>query len=579
MSKAAYLFISVISVLFIVSGCTVAPQKAEPSASPVAMQKHAAVKSTPQASADFTPQVLYQLLVAEVAGQRGQLDVAVANYLAAAKESRDAGVAARAVRIAMFAQAYNEALEAAQLWVELVPNNAGAQRMVAPLLLAFGRAPEALQHYQRYIELSQARTDHGFMQIAGQLSREKNGIAAMSIMDKLVEQHKDFPYAWLAQAQVALRMGKTDQASKSIDHALELKSHWAPAVILKAQILGLKGNKQAAIDFLKKERSGKLRKNMAVGLSYARLLTETNQLTKARREFERLTKLDPDNVEALYAAGVLALEQKDYDTAEKYLNGVLDLGERGAEAHYYLGRLYEDKGKPEEALQHYLYVRHGEFYLNAQARAANIMADQGHLDKALEHLHGIRVANDQQQVKVYLVEAQLLRKAKKYQEALDFLTSKIKKMPDNTSMLYARALIAEKVGNLELTEKDLMDIIKREPSNAQALNALGYTLADRTHRYQEALGYIKRALAVQPEDAAIMDSMGWVQYRLGNHEKAVNYLRRALSLISDPEIAAHLGEVLWEMGNKKDAMAVLKKALKEYPDQKALIDVMKRFGQ
>jgi tetratricopeptide (TPR) repeat protein len=579
MSKAAYLFISVISVLFIINGCAVTPQKANQPAPPVVVQKTTASESATQASTEFAPQVLYQLLVAEVAGQRGQLDVAVANYLAAAKESRDAAVAARAVRIAMFAQAYNEALEAAQLWVELAPDNANAHRMVAPLLLAFGHAPEALQHYQRFIKLSHAQSDHGFMQIASQLSREKNGIAALSIMDKLVGQNKDFPYAWLAQAQVAARLGKTELASQSIDHALELKSHWAAAVILKARILSLKGDKRDAIDFLKKERSGKLKNNMAVGLSYARLLTETNQLAKARQEFERLVKIEPDNIEALYAAGVLALQQKDYDTAESHLKGVLALGERVLEAHYYLGRLYEEKADLKKALQQYLDVRHGEFYLNAQARAASIMAELGNLDKAREHLHKIRVSNDQEQVKVYLVEGELLRKAKKYQEALDFLTSKLKKMPDDTSLLYARALIAEKVGNLKLTEKDLLAIIKREPSNAQALNALGFTLADRTHRYQEALKYIKRALAVQPGDAAIIDSMGWVQYRLGNREKAVEYLRRALSLISDPEIAAHLGEVLWEMGNKNDALSVWKKALKEHPDHKALIDVMKRFGQ
>lgn len=578
MSKVVFLFFI---ILFIVSGCATTPQEAsQPTPSPsVAVQSSSSPKSTSQVSSDFSPQVLYQLLVAEVAGQRGQLDVAVANYLAAAKESRDPAVASRAVRIAMFAQAFNEALQAAQLWVELAPDSADAQRMVAPLLLAYGRAPEALKHYQRFIELSQARSDRGFMEIARQLSREKNGIAAMSIMDKLVEQHKDFPYAWLAKAQVAMRSGKTDLASKSVDHALKLKGHWAPAVILKARVLSLNGDKQAAIDFLKKESTGELKKNMAVGLSYARLLTETDQLTKARQEFERLVKLQPDNVEALYAAGVLALQQKDYKVAEKHLNSVLDLGEREVEADYYLGRLFEAKGELKKALQHYLEVDHGEFYLNAQARAASIMADQGSLDKALEHLHDIRASNDQEQVKLYLVESELLRKAKKYHEAFDFLTSKLKEMPDNTSLLYARALMAEKVGDLKLTEKDLLAIIKREPSNAQALNALGFTLADRTHRYNEALKYIKRALAVQPDDAAIIDSMGWVQYRLGNHEKAVEYLRRALSLISDPEIAAHLGEVLWEMGNKKDAMAVWKKALKEHPNHKALLDVMKRFGQ
>jgi tetratricopeptide (TPR) repeat protein len=151
-------------------------------------------------------------------------------------------------------------------------------------------------------------------------------------------------------------------------------------------------------------------------------------------------------------------------------------------------------------------------------------------------------------------------------------------MPDDTSLRYARALIAEKADKLDLAEKDLRMIIEREPSNAQALNALGYTLADRTERLEEALGYIQRALEVEPADAAIIDSMGWVQFRMGNHEKAVELLRQALSLIQDPEIAAHLGEVLWEMGNKRDALDVLESALQQHPKHKALLDAMKRLG-
>jgi len=207
-----------------------------------------------------------------------------------------------------------------------------------------------------------------------------------------------------------------------------------------------------------------------------------------------------------------------------------------------------------------------------------LLAEQGKLERAREHLQSLRVRNEQDQVRLYLMEGELLRKAGKYPEALDFFADKLEKMPNDTSLRYARALVAERANKLDLAEEDLRIIIEREPSNAQALNALGYTLADRTERLDEALGYITRALEVEPTDAAIIDSMGWVQYRMGNHTKAVELLRQALSLIHDPEIAAHLSEVLWEMGNKRDALDVLETALEKHPKHEVLLDAMERLG-
>ncbi len=572
MVKAVRL-LSVLGAVWL-TGCAVSPGVVEDA--PVPKTTTASLTAMPEG--EFSPQVMYQLLIAEVAGQRGEIGVAVANYLAAAKESRDANVAERAARIAIFAQALDQALEAAELWVGLAPNDAEAYQVLAPLLLTFGRAPETVARYEHYIALSADKVDQGFLQIAGQLAQAKSAVAALSVMDQLLAKQQKNPYAWLAHGQLALRQGKLDLAMNSVDKALALKSHWAPAVVMRAQTLSLQGNKDEALAYLEAEREGGLENDTSVGLSYARLLTQTQQLTRARDEFERLAEREPRNAEVHYAAGVLALQLKDLDKAELRLQHVLSLGQRRLEANYYLGRVFEEKGDPEAALKHYFAVRHGEYYLGAQSRAANLLADQGKLTQALEHLHSLRISNDQEQVRVYLVEGELLRKAGKYQEALAFFANKLADMPNDTSLRYARALIAEKANKLSLAEEDLRAIIVREPSNAQALNALGYTLADRTERLDEALGYIKRALAVEPADAAIIDSMAWVQYRMGNNAKAVELLRQALTLIEDPEIAAHLGEVLWKMGNKKDALDVLETALKKNPKHEALLDAMKRLG-
>jgi tetratricopeptide (TPR) repeat protein len=562
--------------VLLATGCAVSPGIANSPDSASSTKAAPAKPDLPEG--EIPPQVMYQLLVAELAGQRGQMGIAVANYLAAAKESRDPKIAERAARVAAYSQSLRQALDASLLWVELAPEAPEARQMVASLLLAFGRAPEAIHHYERFIELSADKPDHGFMLIAAQLARDKNAIAALSVMDKLIEKRGDDPYAWLAYGQLTLRQAKLDVALKSVDKALVLKGHWASAVVLRARILGLQGDKEGAIAYLEQELDGVLEENVAVGVSHARLLAETKQLDRARDEFERLAEQEPDNADVVYAAGVLALQLKDLDKAEQRLKQVLNLGQRMLEANYYLGRIYEEKGEPKAALKRYFAVRHGEYYLSAQSRAASLLADQGKLERARAHLHSLRLANQEERVRIYLVESELLRKAGKFDEAFDFLTEKLEKTPDDTTLRYTRALIAEKLDKLDLAENDLRAIIEREPSNAQALNALGYTLADRTDRYQEAMEYIQRALKVEPGDAAIIDSMGWVQYRMGNHAKAVEFLRRAIELIKDPEIAAHLGEVLWDMGNRQGALEVWEESLQQHPEHKILLDVMRRFG-
>ena len=558
------------------TGCAVSPDAASPPDSASSAKAATAMLDLPEG--EFSPQVLYQLLVAELAGQRGQMDIAVANYLAAAKESQDPKIAERAARVAAYGQVLPKALEASLLWVKLAPEAPEARQMAASLLLAFGRAPEAVHHYGRFIALSADKPDHGFMLIAAQLARDKNAIAALSVMDRLIEKRGDDPYAWLAYGQLTLRQAKLDVALESVDKALALKGSWASAVVLRARVLSLQGDKEGAIAYLEQELDGELESNVAVGVSHARLLAETKQLERARDEFERLAKQAPRNADVNYAAGVLALQLKDLDKAEQRLKQVLSLGQRRLEANYYLGRIYEEKGEPKVALGHYFTVRHGEYYLGAQSRAASLLADQGELNRAREHLHSLRLTNQEERVRIYLVEAELLRKAERFSEAFDFLTGKLEEIPDDTTLRYTRALIAERLDKLELAENDLRAIIERVPSNAQALNALGYTLADRTDRYQEAMEYIQRALKVEPEDAAIIDSMGWVQYRMGNHAKAVELLRRAIELIKDPEIAAHLGEVLWDMGDRQGALEVWEESLQQHPKHKVLLDVMRRFG-
>lgn len=562
-----------------VAGCAVSPVDTTPSKVPDSdAVTTPALPDTPVMQRDIPPEVMYQLLIADIASQRGQLGVAIANYLAAAKTVRAPRLAERAARVALFGKALKPALEAATLWAELAPENPDAHRMLGALLLTFGRAPEAEAQFDAYLRLSADLPNRGFQQVANQLAREQNRVAAMTVMENLLATREDDPHAWLAHAWLSMRQGKLDQALASVDRAEALKPDWRQAVVLRARVMGQQGHNQEAVDYLAAQLDGELSDDPDVRMTYARLLTEVNQLEPALKEFNALAEAYPNNVEVRYAAGVLSLQLQKLEVAKTHLKAVLMSRQRMLEANFYLGRIYELQDDKKQALAHYLAVRHGEYYISANARAASLMVNAGRLEEARKLLQSLRVHSDEDRQRLTLIEGELLRQAGEYQAAFDFFSEKLQALPDDTTLRYARALLAERLDKLDLAEQDLRAIIEREPGNAQALNALGYTLADRTDRYDEALDYIQRALAVEPEDAAIIDSMGWVHYRMGNLEKARNYLRKALNLVSDPEIAAHLGEVLWMLGDRSAASEVWETHMKQFPEHEGLRKVMKRFG-
>ncbi len=532
----------------------------------------------PSAQGEIPPQLLYQLLVGEVAAQRGKMGVAIANYLAAAEASDDPRIAARAARVALFAKQLEPALKAATLWAERAPNDPDARRTRASLLLAFAREDEAVAEFEAYLRLAAQRPDHGFRQVAGQLARSQDPAAALRVMQRLRDAHADDPYAWYAHAWLAAHFDRLDEAMAALDRAQALKPDWAQAVVLRARLLGRQGKKEEALAYLESQIKGPLGDVPEVRLSYARALTDLGRLPEALREFDRLAERFPDNAEIRYSAGIVALNLKRYEEAKEHLEHVLSLGQRMLEANYYLGRLYELQGDAQQALRHYLAVRHGPLYLNAQSRAANLLAKTGDLAKARKLLHSLRTESPEERRQVYLIEAELLRNAGELQTAFDFLSEKLEELPGDTELRYARALIAERLDKLDVAEQDLRAIIEQQPDNAQALNALGYTLADRTTRYDEALALIRRALELKPDDPAIIDSLGWVEYRLGHYAEAEKHLRRALSLQPDAEIAAHLGATLWAKGEREAAIELWEKYLKQFPNDPALLKVMQQHG-
>lgn len=570
-----YFLFAFLSTAALLAGCAAMPAANGPV---VVTAKPEPAAAQTAAAGQLSRHLMYDLLVGEVAGQRGQLGVAVKYYLKAAQTSSDPQIAARATRIAAFAQDESSALIAARRWAQLDPGNPEARQALAVLYLRAGDTQASLKQFEWLVASTPGAHGAGFLSVAELLAGEPKKTAALNMMKQLVDQHRNDPYARFAYSRLALAAGKPALARTEIEDVLKRKPHWTEAQILYASILTQQGRGEKALAYLRAAVRAKP-KDRALRLSYAQQLIQLKHLEQARAQFRVLARREPGNPNVLLALSLLSLETKHYTDARATLLRLVKTGYRVSEAYYYLGRIEEAEKHDAKAAEWYSRVDHGEHLIDAQIRIAALQAKQGHLDAARQRLRNLRARFPSIAASLYVAEGEILREGGRDQDAMTLYNRALKKLPGNVDLLYARALIADKLNQIALAERDLSEIIKREPDNAYALNALGYTLADRTTRYQEALGYITRALKLRPDDPAIIDSMGWVQYRLGRYQDSLKYLRRAYDLSHDPEVAAHLVQVLWVAGNHKGARTLWREALKRHPHSKALREAAKRFGQ
>ncbi len=577
----------ILAMSLAVAGCAeMIPTKDEatPAEPPAALEEPSAPASaTPEVSAapgaePSSGDNLYKLLVAEIAGRRGRLDISLQNYLDVARETRDPAVAERAVRIAVFARDQEGGLEAANLWTQMAPESTDARQVYAALLLRAGEIDTAVRQLDAAVPHYPGGSAEAYPRIGDMLARERDKTIAVAVMARLVAGRPDDAHAQAAFAQLLARAGQTDRAVEVYEKVLALEPDSPQTLIIYARLLQRQGKTESALDTLN-EALERRPDSDRVRLTYARLLVDAKQYEDALEQFRRLSERAPDNSDVRYAYGLLLLQTNQLDKAEAQFEELVARRERVSVAYYYLGQIAESKEDIEAALAAYRRVTDGEHRLNAQVRAAVLLAESGRLVQARAHLHGLRSDNTQQAIRIYRAEAEILTKRKDYEEAMAVYNGALADYPDDTDLLYSRAMLAEKMDNLELLERDLRSILSREPNNADALNALGYTLADRTDRYDEAYELVKRAFELKPDDHYVIDSMGWTLYRMGRLQEALQHLRRAMELNGDPEIAAHLGEVLWVMGDKKGAHEIWDSALRSKPDDPRLLDVKKRFEQ
>ena len=523
-------------------------------------------------------ELMYQVLAAELAGKRDQLDVALENYRKVAATTTDPKIVERAAMLALLMKDNAAALELARRWQALAPADDQARQALALALLRNGRVDEAADYLETVRRVAGNKDKQGgYATLASLLSQVDDKPAALRVMGRFRDRNPRSAHAQYYHGMLAAAAGDRDQALASLDRALLRDPKLVSAHLLRTRILLDRGDNEAALAGLAKAVAA-IPRDRNLRMNYARLLVEAGQLDKARREFAILLDQNAKDTDSLYALGLLAAETRQFDLAEGYFLDLIKRNVRLADAYFELGRIEEQRNDYAKAREWYERVKSEDRYPNAQLRMGVVLAKTGDTAAVNQHFDILRRNNPQNSINLYLAEAEALRESERYQDAFETLSRGLELHAGDKELLYARALVAERLDRLNLLEQDLRAILAADPKNGQALNALGYTLADRTDRYQEALGYIERALAILPDDAAVLDSMGWTQYRLGNHDKALEYLRRAYQANPDAEIAAHLSEVLWVSGQREEARKIWRRSLAKNPDSRYLRQLQERFG-
>jgi tetratricopeptide (TPR) repeat protein len=520
--------------------------------------------------------LLYKFLLAEIAAQRGDFQVAAKAYFDMARTTRDPRVARRATELALYGRNNELALEAARIWLAVEKNSAPARQTVAALLVNSSNLQAAKPLLKDMLAADAENVGPALMQLPGLLAKHSDKNAVLALVKELARPYRQHPEAHFLVAQAAHAAGKYDQALSEVREAMRARPDWEAAALLQAQILG-RNSRAKSLEYL----DGFLAANPGaqdVRLGYARQLTAEKKYPEARAEFQKLLQDNPENADIAVTVALLSLQINDLDAAEEQLKRVLELNYKDEDSvRFHLGQVNEERKRYDEAAKWYLAVEGGEQFVLAHARYAFMLAKQGRLAEARRHLQTLQAENQSQRVQILQSEAQLLRENKAYQDSYDVLSKALESQPDHPELLYDVALAAEKLDRIDVAETSLRKLIALKPDHAQAYNALGYTLADRTNRLAEARDYIEKALKLSPEDPFILDSMGWVEYRLGNPTQGLQYLQRAFQQRPDPEIAAHLGEVLWSRGKKTEAEKVWRDSLRDNPENEELQKVIKKF--
>ncbi|PCJ30492.1 MAG: hypothetical protein COA99_18085 [Moraxellaceae bacterium] len=563
----------IVAALFIVS-CTLTPVQQTPASTPTQQQTD---YQSPRETRSFEKETLYELLVAEFANKRGRPDLALGHYQKQAHITKDAQVTARATQIAQQMGAQQAILDTSMLWIDIEPDNVHARVTATLQLLKYKQFDQALDQVEALLDLSSTLK---YDQLLRNTTRA-NATQRSQIIQRLtsiIKKHPNNAQLWAIKAMLENSNNLMTDATNSIMQALTIKPDYTHAILFNSGLLIKLGKNTKALNYLEQQsKTYPLDKNL--GIAYSKVLAKRKDHPKLSKQLGTLAENFPNDPSVLLSTAQIAQSTQLIAIAKKHLNLLIERDQLTIEAHNFLAQIAAGEDDFDAAAEHLKMIKPGPGYTAAQIKIASIQQRQGNIEAARETLQSAQQLAPDETLAFQLAEAELYSKDEQHQKAINILNIIINKKPEATSALYMRAMAYAELNQYQQMEKDLRIVLKFQPNNTAALNALGYTLADHNNRLEEATNLIEKAYALSPKDPAIIDSLGWLKYRMGDNEAALLLLRKAYSLFKDQEIAAHLGEILWVMDQKEEAQAIWQNGLETTPDSVIIRKAMKRLTQ
>ena len=524
-----------------------------------------------QANAEF----VYKFLLAEIATQRGDFNSAGHLYLDLAKQTHNISLAERATRVAGNSRNGRVALDSAKVWSTLDPDSVQAQQILAELYITSGNLSKAKPIVKKLLEQDAFRGE-GFLYLNSILAKVENKKNALRFVLNIAEPYPNSKEAHFAVAHAAYFANNKKLTNSELAKIKKIDPKWQTAVLFEGYIISSESPDKAAnfyTSYLRKyPEAGEVR------LEYAKLLTNQKKYSLAKDEFLKIVNSSLASAEISFTVSLLAIELADFDLAEKFLLQSLERGYPQPEQIYiYLARIEDTRGNYTEALTWLNKIKSGPFFIESKILMAELIAKYEGNDQAIESLDQYTNLTTEARLQLFRAKISILYSDNKETEAFDLMKKEEENFKGSAEFKYDYAMLAERMGNTVLMEQLLREAIKIKPDYAVAYNALGYSFADRNIKLEEAKINIEIALSLEPRNHYIMDSMGWVQYRLGNIDAALDFLKKAYSIKKDPEISAHLGEVLWHAKKIGEANRIWNESLKQYPDNKILLNTIKKY--
>jgi len=516
------------------------------------------------------------LMTAELAGQRGQYDIAIEGYTEAAKRTHDAKLAERAAMIAMYIKDGYKTNEVVTLWLILDSKNLTARKIAALSALKMGDKQGAAEHFSVMLATDALGFESALQELAGALQKDGKVGLIYDALEVLANQRPNQAEVYFMQSLLAMQMNDKGLAERKIQQTLSVRSGWDKALLFQAQIAIFSGDLTKAKSLLK-DAVAKYPSNAKISKMLAQVLIKAQEYETALDVYQGLIANDPKDWESLFSEGLIYYQLDKDEQAEALFESLMDQPEWKFQAIFYRGKLAEKQGDVTRALVWFDKLTEGPLAFDAAVAGVTLLAKDKQFVVADTRLMQLQTKFPKQKPQLILVQAELYNQQKQYERAFNILTDALLDAPDQKELLYTRALMAERLDKSAIVEADLKKILAVDPENVESLNALGYMLLNQSGRYSDAEQYLQRALKLEPSSAVVIDSYGWLQFKLGHAEKALSYLQQAYDKQQENEIAAHLIEVLSSLGRQGEAKELFDKAINATPDDEYLLNIKRRL--